>query len=280
MVRRNVVLVAGALAIVLATVVAGFAAGTGVMAQTGTIALTVQCSGNPELTTIGNNTDQPLNLAGFLLTSIDQPRPGVEPFTLSGTLAPNTSVIYRTGSNAPAGDPTTLTRQSIYDNTAPNEGARLTTPFGTLEVLCSVGAGALPVTGGQPLPTMAPTPTVVATLTPAPTATIPATVPPAPTSPAEPTVPLATATAPAPPPTAMPTIIVPTATVAPPPTATAVPTATPTMVMPGLPATGAGGSAVPAGLLIVFASAAALLVGALAIVATGARRARRGAMRR
>lgn len=243
----------------------GFIAIGSAGAQTGSIALTIQCRTTPERTTITNNTDQALNLSGYRLTSLVLPR-GEEPLALSGTVAPGGSLTFETGGGAGQG----LTGAPIYNNDDPNEGARLTTPFGALTVLCGVtgtNSGTLPVAAPQPTATAPPAATATApppptetpalaptaTLTSAPTATIPATVPPAPTSPPPPTVPLATATAV-------------------PPTATAIPpTATPAP-MPGLPNTGAGGAGTAA--LFAPVAAALLLLAGLAgwRVAGGSRR--------
>lgn len=205
------------------------------------------CRATPEQTIVTNNTDQTLNLATFRLTSLIRPSTA-EPFTLRGTLAPGAAATFETGTNAGSGG-TSLGGNEMYVNTDPNEGARRSTPFGDLTVLCGGGtnSGMLPVASAQPTATPPPpatataqpaaTPTAAATpevmLTPAPTATIPPTVPAPPISPPPPPVPLATATMPP-------------------------PTATPTMgPLPGLPNTGAGGAnAVP----LVLVPIAALLV--------------------
>ncbi len=205
-------------------------------ALSGTITLTIQCGGNPERTTVTNNTDATLDLAGSTITSLVSPRQGVEPFALSGTLAQGASKTYETGSAATNNVPT---RQSIYTNTDPNEGARLSGPYGSVSVLCSAGSGSLVVTQPAPTATATTAPTATATMTPTMTATATATAMPttaatqaatqAPTQAATMTATMtATATA-----TAMPS---PTATTR----ATVVPTAT-MMPMPTLPNTGGGG---------------------------------------
>ncbi len=135
-------------------------------AQTGTIAVSVSCGSNPERTTITNNTNQALNLSGFTLSSINDPRSN-EPFALSGTVAAGASVTFQTGTGATAN---VLTNQFIYDNEAANEGARLGTPFGTLTVLCSAGSNSLQLPGATTTPTT-PTPAATATTRPAATAT-------------------------------------------------------------------------------------------------------------
>ncbi len=226
------------LALVTLTLIGGFTYGTPTTAAlSGTIALTVQCTGNPERTTVTNNTDTALDLAGSSITSLVSPRQGVEPFALSGTLAPGASRTYETGSAATSNVPT---RQSIYTNTDPNEGARLSGPYGSVSVLCSAGSGSLAVT--QPTATPSPTaqPTATMTTTPVPTMTATAVA----TAVVTVTMPVATATT-IPTMTATATLPVATSTPAPTmtvaPTPTIAPTATVVPVMPGLPNTGAGG---------------------------------------
>jgi hypothetical protein len=136
-------------AFVLAVAVLVSSAALPVGAQNGVISLGVDCYANPERTTVTNSTDAFLDLGTFRLASLDQPRAN-EPFTLpGGSLPPGGSITYLTGEAAPVGT-LTLTRQFIYDNEAANEGARLITPFGTLDLLCSARAGGLRV--GTPPP--------------------------------------------------------------------------------------------------------------------------------
>ena len=133
-------------AVLLALVTVWPGAAATATAQIGSIALAIECAADPERTTVRNDTDQPLTLGALRLGSLDQPRSN-EPFTLpGGVLPPGGAITYLTGEAAPEGT-LTLTRQSIYDNASPGEGARLTTPFGTLTVLCSAGSGSLTVSG-------------------------------------------------------------------------------------------------------------------------------------
>ena len=210
------------------------------LAQTGAIGLTVECDATPEVTTILNDTDQPLDLAQFALGSLSQPR-AEEPFTLSGTLPAGQSRTYRTGSGTETG----LGGSPIYDDDEPTEGARLMTPYGTLEVLCSEVIGTL-IVGQEAQPTATPSPTGATSTataeTPTPTEVAPTATPAAPS----PTVAVPTATG-----------VAPTATrPATSPTSTAVATARPTGFVgdvarpgtavprpaanPGLPSTGGG----------------------------------------
>src|SRR5918998_1014752 len=106
-------------------------------------------------------------------------------FARSGTLPPGQSRTYRTGSGTETG----LGGSPIYDDDEPTEGARLTTPYGTLEVLCSEVIGVLGV-GEAAQPTVEPSPTVVTPTTAAAT--------PSPTVAATATTAVATATAVAP----------------------------------------------------------------------------------
>lgn len=220
-------------------------------AITGTITLTVQCGGDPERTTITNNTDAALDLAQFTITSLVSARQGAERLPLSGILAPGTAKTFESGSAAANN---VVTRQSIYVGTDPNEGARLATPYGPIEVLCSVGSRSLAVTDLVPTATVTMTSTAGATSAPTAVATTARTataLPTMPTTTATATRPaLATATRPAttrtpvpqPTPTATATMT-PTAvpTSAPTAVATTAPTATATAVMAGLPGTGGGG---------------------------------------
>ncbi len=115
----------------------------GAAAQAGTITLDVQCNAGPDLerTTITNNTDTSLNLSAFRVGSLYQPRSD-EPLPLSGSLAPGQSRTFETGRNASTN---VLSQRTIYENVNPTEGARLTTPFGSVEVLCSAGSTSLRV---------------------------------------------------------------------------------------------------------------------------------------
>ncbi len=116
------------------------------------IVLSVGCALSPERTKIVNETNRTLDLSTFTLGSIYQPRAN-EPFRLSGTLAPGAGVTFETGTGA-AENP--LTNQEIYANGVAGEGARLTTPFGRLDVLCSATIGSLPFTGASVPPPVPP----------------------------------------------------------------------------------------------------------------------------
>jgi hypothetical protein len=114
---------------------------------TGSITLAISCYTNPELTTITNNTDQLLPLGSVKLGSLYQPR-NDEPFTLGNTsvLNPGASITYQSGSGStPTSTSPGLSSEPIYNNEAAGEGAILTTPYGTLTVLCSAGSGTLAV---------------------------------------------------------------------------------------------------------------------------------------
>lgn len=134
-------------------------------AVTGTFTLTVDCTANPERTTITNNTDETFDLSrttlgqGFTLGSLYQPRSN-EPFRLAGTLAPGVSITFETGS---AASNNALSRDEIYNNQATGEGARLVTPFGGVDALCSARTGTLRI-GDTPMAT-APTATGATTAT-------------------------------------------------------------------------------------------------------------------
>lgn len=99
----------------------------------GTLDLSVDCYSDPEVTTIVNNTQRRFLVDGWTIGSIYQPRPN-EPFLLRGVLEPGATFSFQTGRGAPPSQ-----GQHIYENDAPDEGVRLTTEFGVMEVLCSEG---------------------------------------------------------------------------------------------------------------------------------------------
>ncbi len=237
--------------VAMVAVVLGLALNTGasVGAISGSITLMITCETTPERFRITNNTDEPIDLGRFTISSLVSPRPGVEPIRLGSVLAPGESKSYERA-------------QPIFLNDNPAEGARLMTPYGDLTVLCSRGTGSLNVTTAQPtataipatatataIPTTAPTtvPTVVPTMTPPPTAT-----------------PIVTATATTPPPTATRPAATATATMIPTAVPTVAPTATPPAPMPGLPNTGDGGG--PGGGIGIGAVFLAALVGMAGLV--------------
>jgi hypothetical protein len=156
------------LALVIGIAVLLSAWSVAVAAPSGTIDLTVACNTWPERTTITNNTDETLNLSGWTLGSLYQPGSD-EPFALSGTLDPGKSVTYESGLFA---SQNVLSSLPIYGNAAPSQGARLTTGFGTLDVLCSDGSGSLMVEGTPPPPPSTLERPVFLNLTPAPFTTV------------------------------------------------------------------------------------------------------------
>lgn len=252
--------------LMLAVGLGGWGANTA--AQTGSIALTVQCTGNPEQTTITNNTDADLPLGQFTLRSLFQPREG-ESYALGTTLrlAPGGRITFITGTGGtPSAETPRLTGQFIYEDNEPTEGARLTTPYGTLDVLCSTQSGSLAVNVQPPSPT--PTPPTSTPVPPMPTPTPTIATTPMPTATVMPATAVPTATLPATPATAVPTAtVVPTRAA---PTATVAPTPTPA-TMPGLPNTGGGWGSMEGVMMALGA-----LGGALAALGLAARRRRLG----
>ena len=105
---------------------------------TGTLTVTLICASTlgqaADSVRLTNDTDQELDLRGWTLGSIAQPQAD-EPFALSGTVPAGAGLtLLSTG-----GAPPVLTRRKVFSNTAPGEGARLTTPYGTLVVPCTTG---------------------------------------------------------------------------------------------------------------------------------------------
>lgn len=128
----------GSIAGLVTLIAAGSLGGGYSLAQTrGPITLTVDCYSTPERTTITNNTNIVLNLSNFTLGSIFQPRVN-EPFTLSGVLPIGESQTYETG---PGATTNPLSKDEIYDDTAPTEGVRLTLAGASFEVLCTARTG-------------------------------------------------------------------------------------------------------------------------------------------
>ena len=80
-------------------------------AISGTITLTITCATSPERTTVGNKTDETLDLGRFTLLSTFEPLANVEPLRLTGSLAPNETRTFETGAGASTN---VLAGQDIY----------------------------------------------------------------------------------------------------------------------------------------------------------------------
>ncbi|QIN82789.1 hypothetical protein GBA63_09100 [Rubrobacter tropicus] len=87
--------------------------------------MAVNCTGNPEITRVTNNTRRAITVKA--VGSVHQPRSN-EPFRVNRTLKRGKTVAFESGY---AANSNTLTRQYIYDNeVGRNEGARVYTSVG------------------------------------------------------------------------------------------------------------------------------------------------------
>ena len=123
------------------------AAGQAAAAPAGTIAMMVYCEPHNNAVRLVNNTAQTISIEGWTLGSIYRPGPR-EPFTLHDpVIDPGSNATFFTG----ASKDRVLTGDGIF-KPDPSEGARLTTPYGTLEVRCVDREGSLPVVAVPGLP--------------------------------------------------------------------------------------------------------------------------------
>ncbi len=91
----------------------------------------VACTGNPELTTIINNTGQTITITS--IGSLYRPRQN-EPFRRGQQVAAGSRFTYQTGENAVTN---VLARQEIYnDDRLAEEGVRVETSVGTVVQRC------------------------------------------------------------------------------------------------------------------------------------------------
>lgn len=89
------------------------------------VKVTVNCTGNPEVTRVANNTNGRITVK--TVGSIHQPRSN-EPFRVNRTLQRGKTITFESGQ---AANQNTLTRAYIYDNdVGRSEGARVRTSKG------------------------------------------------------------------------------------------------------------------------------------------------------
>lgn len=89
------------------------------------VKVTVNCTGNPEITRVTNNTRRSISVRA--VGSIHQPRSN-EPFRVNRTLRGGGAIAFESGY---AANQNTLTGQYIYDNeVGSREGARVSTSVG------------------------------------------------------------------------------------------------------------------------------------------------------
>jgi len=99
----------------------------------GDVKVTLNCTGNPEMTRIDNLGSVPLTVTS--VGSIKDPGAN-EPVAVNRTLGPGKTVIYRSGIGATSG--TILTTSFLFDDAAGDaEGVRLATNAGTIEKRCA-----------------------------------------------------------------------------------------------------------------------------------------------
>ncbi len=110
----------------------------------GSITMRVYCIPKYNSVQIFNDTDEGLDLRTWTVASLVRPGPD-EPIALKGFIVPGSGLTFFSG----AGKDYVLIGHDIFQPDQPGEGARLTTPYGTLDVLCSTGRGTLTLT---PLP--------------------------------------------------------------------------------------------------------------------------------
>lgn len=104
------------------------------------ITMEIGCQPNNNTVRIINHTDRYLSLEGWTLSSLAQPGP-YEPYSLHDpAIQPEGWAYFLNGASKDR------VLGGIRFKELPNEGARLGTPYGTLDVLCSNGVGSLPVT--------------------------------------------------------------------------------------------------------------------------------------
>jgi hypothetical protein len=111
---------------------------TAAAAPHGSITMRINCVPKYNSVQIFDDTDQELDLRTWTVTSLYRPGPD-EPIALNGTVAPGGGATFFSG----ASKDRVLIGHDIFQSGQPGEGARLTTPYGTLDVLCTAGRGTL-----------------------------------------------------------------------------------------------------------------------------------------
>lgn len=129
--RRAIIALGALVALCLGTVLPATAAGA---APRGSISMQIYCIPKANSVQIFNDTDEELDLQTWTVASLYQPGPD-EPIALNGSVSPGGAATFFSG----ASKTRVLIGHDIFQPDQPNEGARLTTPYGTLDVLCSAG---------------------------------------------------------------------------------------------------------------------------------------------
>lgn len=103
-------------------------------ASEGSFEVEVQCSGDPERTTVRNTGETPITVEQ--IDSLFEDVPG-EPYQPNDTIAPGEEIIYETGEQASGQN--VLANRPIYHDDEPSEGVEVKTTAGTVQVLCAEG---------------------------------------------------------------------------------------------------------------------------------------------
>ncbi len=135
--RRTIIALAALAVLCLGTAPAATRAAAAATPR-GSITMRINCVPRDNSVQIFNDTDEVLDLRAWAVASLSRPGPD-EPIALNGTVAPGGGATFFSG----ASKTRVLIGHDIFKPDQPGEGARLTTPYGTLDVLCTVGRGTL-----------------------------------------------------------------------------------------------------------------------------------------
>ncbi len=135
---RRIIIALAALAVLCLGIVPATTAAPAAAMPRGSITMRINCVPQYNSVQVFNDTDQDLDLRTWTVTSLYRPGPD-EPITLNGTVAPGGGATFFSG----ASKTRVLIDHDLFKPDQPGEGARLVTPYGTLDVLCAAGRGTL-----------------------------------------------------------------------------------------------------------------------------------------
>ncbi len=135
--RRMIIALAALAVLCLGTTPATTATPAAAMPR-GSITMRIYCVPKYNSVQIFDDTDQELDLRTWTVTSLSRPGPD-EPIALNGTVAPGGGATFFSG----ASKTRVLIDHDLFKPDQPGEGARLITPYGTLDVLCTAGRATL-----------------------------------------------------------------------------------------------------------------------------------------
>jgi hypothetical protein len=135
---RRLLVALGALVVISCAVILPTDAAPASAVPRGSITMRINCVPRDNAVQILNDTDEGLDLRTWTVTSLVRPGPD-EPIALKGFILPGSGLSFFSG----AGKDYVLIGHDIFTPGQPGEGARLTTSYGTLDVLCSAGRGTL-----------------------------------------------------------------------------------------------------------------------------------------